>query len=157
MDWPNGVEGRGNPGVASRVQETDGAIGYVEYAYVIENHLTYTNMINRAGMQIEPSMEAFLSAAANADFTNVKDFYLILTDQPGDKSWPITAATYVLLRKDNPADQNHLALKFFDWVLKKGKPEANALGYVALPDGVVTQIEDHWSKEIPNAWKSATE
>ena len=157
VDWPNGVEGRGNPGVASRVQETDGAIGYVEYAYVIENHLTYTNMINGAGMQIGPSMEAFSAAAANADFTHVKDFYLILTNQPGDKSWPITAATYVLLRKDNSAEQNHLALKFLDWVLKKGQPEANALNYVPLPDGVVRQIENHWSKEIPNAWKSATE
>jgi len=86
----------------------------------------------------------------------VQDFYLILTDQPGEKSWPITAATYMLLRKDSPPDQNHLALKFLDWALKKGQDQAKALDYVPLPDAVVKQIEAHWAKEIPDAWKTAS-
>ncbi|HEX3937484.1 MAG TPA: phosphate ABC transporter substrate-binding protein PstS [Xanthobacteraceae bacterium] len=156
VNWPNGVGGKGNPGVASYVQQVDGAIGYVEYAYVIENHMVYTDMVNQAGKTITPTMDAFQDAAANADFTKVQDFYLILTDQPGDKSWPITAATYMLLRKDSPPDQNHLALKFLDWALKKGQDQAKALDYVPLPDAVVQQIEGHWSKEIPDAWKTAS-
>jgi len=155
VNWPNGVGGKGNPGVASYVQQVDGAIGYVEYAYVIQNKLTYADMVNMAGKRITPTMEAFQAAAANADFTKVQDFYLILTDQPGDKSWPITAATYMLLRKDGAPDQNHLALKFLDWALKKGQAQARELDYVPLPDNVVQQIEAAWTKEIPSAWKTA--
>jgi phosphate transport system substrate-binding protein len=155
VNWPNGVGGKGNPGVASYVQQVDGAIGYVEYAYVIENHLTYTDMINESGKRLSPTMDAFQAAAANADFSKVQDFYLILTDQPGEKSWPITAATYMLLRKDSPSDQNHLALKFLDWGLKRGQDQAKALDYVPLPQDVVKQIEQHWTKEIPDAWKLA--
>ena len=155
VNWPNGVGGKGNAGVASYVQQIDGAIGYVEYAYVIENKMVYTNMVNKAGKTLAPTMGAFQAAAANADFTKVKDFYLILTDQPGDKSWPITAATYMLLRKDSPADQNHLALKFLDWALKKGQAQSKALDYVPLPDDVIKQIEAHWTKELGGAWKMA--
>jgi phosphate transport system substrate-binding protein len=154
VNWPNGVGGKGNPGVASYVQQVDGAIGYLEYAYVIENKLIYTDMVNRAGKHVAPTMDAFQAAAANADFTKVKDFYLILTDQPGDKSWPITAATYMLLRKDSAADQNHLALTFLDWALKKGAAQAKALDYVPLPDDVIKQIEAHWTQELPGAWKT---
>jgi phosphate transport system substrate-binding protein len=156
VNWPNGVGGKGNPGVASYVQQVDGAIGYVEYAYVIQNKLTYTDMVNQAGKRIAPTMDAFQAAAGNADFTKVQDFYLILTNQPGDKSWPITAATYMLLRKDSPPDQNHLILKFLDWALKKGQAQATALDYVPMPDAVVRQIEDAWSKSIPGAWKTAS-
>jgi phosphate transport system substrate-binding protein len=156
VNWPNGVGGKGNPGVASYVQQVDGAIGYVEYAYVIQNKLTYTDMVNMAGKRIAPSMEAFEAAAGNADFSKVQDFYLILTNQPGDKSWPITAATYMLLRKDSPPDQNHEALKFLHWALTKGQDQAKALDYVPLPDSVVKQIEDTWAKQIPDAWKTAS-
>ncbi len=155
VNWLNGVGGKGNAGVASYVQQVDGAIGYVEYAYVMENKLVYTDMVNKAGKRLSPTMEAFQAAAANADFSKVQDFYLILTDQPGDKSWPITAATYMLLRKDSPADQNHLALKFFDWALKKGQDQAKALDYVPMPEAVVQQIEQHWASEVPAAWKLA--
>jgi phosphate transport system substrate-binding protein len=155
VNWPNGVGGKGNPGVASYVQQVDGAIGYVEYAYVIQNKLVYTDMVNQAGKRIAPSMDAFQAAAGNADFTKVQAFYLILTDQPGDKSWPITAATYMLLRKDSPADQNNLILKFLYWALTKGQDEAKALDYVPLPDPVVKQITDAWKKQIPEAWKTA--
>jgi phosphate transport system substrate-binding protein len=155
INWPNGIGGKGNAGVASYVQQVDGSIGYVEYAYVVANNLIYTSMVNKAGKALAPTMDAFQAAAGNADFTKVKDFYLILTDQPGDKSWPITAATYMLLRKDNPADQNHLALKFLDWCLTKGQAQARALDYVPLPDDVVKQIEAHWSRELGGAWKMA--
>jgi phosphate transport system substrate-binding protein len=155
VDWPNGVGGKGNPGVAANVQQVGGAIGYVEYAYVIENHLTFTNMINAAGKQVAPTMDTFQAAAANADFSKAKDFYLILTNQPGERSWPITAATYMLLRKDNPADQNREVLKFLDWALKNGQPQAKALKYVPLPDPLVKDIEAHWSRELGGAWELA--
>jgi len=155
VNWPNGVGGKGNAGVAQYVQKVDGSIGYVEYAYVMENKLVYTDMVNKAGKRLAPTMGAFQAAAANADFSKVKDFYLILTDQPGAKSWPITAATYMLLRKDSAADQNHLVLKFLDWCLKKGQAQAKALDYVPLPNDVIKQIEAHWAKELGGAWKMA--
>ena len=157
VNWPVGIGGKGNAGVASYVQKMDGAIGYVEYAYVMQNGLTYTDMINQAGKRLAPAMGAFQAAAANADFSKVKDFYLILTDQPGAKSWPITAATYMLLRKDSPAAQNHLALKFLDWGLRHGQAQAKALDYVPLPDAVVKQIEASWVKTLgTGAWKMAS-
>ena len=112
------------------MQQDGGSIGYVEYAYVIENHMTYVDMINKAGKHVAPTMSAFQAAAANADFSKVKDFYLILTDQPGPESWPITAATYMLLRKDGPEAKNHIVLQFLDWCLKNGQAEATALDYV---------------------------
>ncbi|MDE2364617.1 MAG: phosphate ABC transporter substrate-binding protein PstS [Hyphomicrobiales bacterium] len=153
VNWPNGVGGKGNAGVASYVQQGEGSIGYVEYAYVIENKMTYTDMVNKDGKRVKPEMPAFQAAAANADFTKVKDFYLILTDQPGEKSWPITAATYMLLRKDTAPANNGQALKFLDWALKDGQAQAQQLDYVPLPGDVVKQIEAHWVKELPGAWK----
>jgi phosphate transport system substrate-binding protein len=148
VEWPVGVGGKGNAGVASSVQQVVGSIGYVEYAYVMENHLVYTKMKNADGKVLSPEMGAFQAAAANADFSKVKDFYLILTDQPGDKSWPITAATYMLMRKDAPAADNKAVLSFLDWALKKGQAQAAALAYVPLPDKVVTQIEAAWRAEL---------
>ena len=119
---------------------------------MIENHLVNTSMINRAGKQVAPTMDAFQAAAANADFSKVQNFYLILTDQPGDKSWPITAATYMLLRKDNPPDQNRAVLKFLSWALRDGQREAKNLGYVPLPDNVIGLIESDWSRQLGSAW-----
>jgi len=148
VSWPTGVGGKGNAGVAQYVNQVKGAIGYVEYAYVIENKMVYTKMVNQAGKTIDPTMGAFQAAASNADFTKVKDFYLILTNQPGDKSWPITAATYMLMRKDYPADKNQAVLKFLDWALKKGQKQAEALAYVPMPDSVVKQIEDAWTASL---------
>jgi len=155
VSWPVGVGGKGNAGVASYVQQTQGSIGYVEYAYAVQNHLVYTDMVNAEGKKVAPTMAAFQAAAANADFSKTQNFYLILTDQPGAKSWPITAATYMLLRKDNPADQNHLALAFLDWALKNGQAQAKALDYVPLPADVIKQVEAHWTQELPGAWKTA--
>ena len=101
------------------MQQTVGSIGYVEYAYAMQSKLVYTDMINAAGKRVHPTMEAFQSAAANADFTKVQDFYEILTNQPGAQSWPITAATYMLMRADYPADKNKAMLKFLDWALQE--------------------------------------
>ena len=148
VSWPTGVGGKGNAGVANYVQQVKGALGYVEYAYVMENHLIYADMINKAGKRLKPTMAAFQAAAANADFSKVQNFYLILTDQPGAKSWPITAATYMLLRKDTAPDQNMLALKFLDWALHHGQAQARALDYVPLPESVVKQIEASWAKDL---------
>ena len=157
VEWPVGIGAKGNEGVANNVANTKGSIGYVEYAYAKQNKLTYTDMVNKAGKRLPPTMGAFQAAAANADFSKVQDFYLILTDQPGDKSWPITAATYMLLRKDTAADQNHLALKFLDWGLTKGQADAKALDYVPLPETVVKQIEASWTKQLgDSAWKVAS-
>jgi phosphate transport system substrate-binding protein len=144
VSWPNGVGGKGNAGVANYVQQVSGAIGYVEYAYVMDNHLTYTRMKNKDGKVINPTMGAFEAAAANADFSKVQNFYLILTDQPGPKSWPITAATYMLMRKDAPVADNQSVLHFLDWALRHGQDQAKALDYVPLPDAVVKQIEASW-------------
>ena len=148
VSFPVGVGGKGNAGVAQYVNQIKGAIGYVEYAYVQENKMTYTRMVNAAGATVEPSFATFSNAAANADFSKVQDFYLILTNQPGKDSWPIIAATYMLMRKDYPAAQNAEVLKFLDWCLKKGSEQAKALAYVPLPDSVVKQVETAWSREL---------
>jgi phosphate transport system substrate-binding protein len=148
VNWPNGVGGKGNAGVAGTVQQTVGSIGYVEYAYAKQNNLTWTDMINATGARVKPTMAAFQSAAANADFSKVQDFYEILTNQPGAQSWPITAATYMLMRKDYPADKNKEILKFLDWALHDGQADAEKLDYVPFPDAVIKQIEASWASEL---------
>jgi phosphate transport system substrate-binding protein len=154
VSWPVGSGGKGNAGVAANVQQQKGSIGYVEFAYVMQNKMIYMDMINAAGKKVHPTMAAFQAAAANADFSKAEDFYVILTDQPGNESWPITAATYMLMRKDYPAAQNHDVLSFLDWSLRDGQKEARALDYVPLPDSVVKQIETSWTKSFGNdAWK----
>jgi phosphate transport system substrate-binding protein len=144
VSWPNGEGGKGNAGVAASVQQTVGSIGYVEYAYAKQSNLVYADMINADGKRVAPSMEAFQSAAGNADFSKVKDFYLILTNQQGAASWPITAATYMLMRDDYPADKNKDVLKFLDFALRHGQDDAKKLDYVPFPDNVVKQIEASW-------------
>jgi phosphate transport system substrate-binding protein len=148
VTWPSGIGGKGNAGVAASVQQAVGAIGYVEYAYAMQSKLIYADMTNAAGKRVHPSMGAFQAAAANADFSKVRDFYEILTDQPGAASWPITAATYMLLRADYPADKNRAVLKFLDWALHDGQADAKQLDYVPLPDNVVKQIEASWKTTL---------
>jgi phosphate transport system substrate-binding protein len=148
IDWPSGVGGKGNAGVAADVQQTVGSIGYVEYAYAMQSKLVFTDMINAAGKRVHPDMESFQTAAGNADFTKVQDFYEILTNQPGEKSWPITAATYMLMRADYPAEKNKAVLKFLDWGLKSGQDDAKKLDYVPLPENVVKQIEASWTTTL---------
>ena len=151
VDWPTGLGGKGNEGVSGDVQQTVGSIGYVEYAYAMQNKLTYTDMINAAGQRVKPTMEAFQAAAANADFGKVQDFYLILTNQSGAASWPITAATFMLMRKDYAPDRNRQVLKFLDWALHDGQADAQKLDYVPFPEAVVKQIEESWTSGL-KAW-----
>ncbi|HKX64076.1 MAG TPA: phosphate ABC transporter substrate-binding protein PstS, partial [Rhizomicrobium sp.] len=123
IDWPTGIGAKGNEGVAGNVAQFSGAIGYVEYAYAKQNHLAHVKMINKAGQTVEPTVEAFRSAASNANWDEAakNNFYVILVDQPGAQSWPITATTYILVYK-NPPDQKATqdTLKFFQWSLEKG-------------------------------------
>jgi phosphate transport system substrate-binding protein len=151
VEWPTGIGGKGNAGVAANVAQTVGSIGYVEYAYAKQNKLTHVDMINREGKRVKPTMEAFQSAAANADFSKVQDFYLILTDQPGANSWPIVAATYMLMRNDYPADKNRAILKFLNFGLRDGAADATKLDYVPFPESVVKQIEASWTTHL-HAW-----
>ncbi|MHB1621163.1 MAG: phosphate ABC transporter substrate-binding protein PstS [Sulfuricella sp.] len=148
ISWPNGVGGKGNAGVAAFVKQIPGSIGYVEYAYTMETKLIYTRMVNADNKVVTPSMESFQAASGNADFSKVSDFYLILTNQPGAKSWPITAATYILMRKDYPMAENQKVLKFARWFLEHGQAIAEKLAYVPLPKHTVSLIESYWKKEL---------
>ena len=145
VEWPVGVGAKGSEGVANTVKQTAGSIGYVEYAYASQNALSYTKMVNANGKTVEPNLDSFGAAAANADFANAKNFNLIITNQPGDASWPIAASTWVLIhaQPDDAAAAGE-ALKFFDWAYKNGKDQAKALDYVSIPDSVVTLIEKSW-------------
>ncbi len=122
--WPTGVGGKGNEGVSSYVQHIPGSIGYVEYAYILENKLAYAKLINSAGKTVSPSLKGFQAAAANVDFTKAQDFYVILTNQPGDESWPISGCTWQILRKDAPKATNEEVTKFFDWGFEHGQKMA---------------------------------
>jgi len=149
VEWPVGVGAKGNEGVAGNIGQTKNAIGYVEYAYAKQNKLTYTALINKAGKTVQPTTEAFQAAAANADWAKAPGYYVILTDQPGEASWPITAATFILMHKDatdKKAAQE--AIKFFKWSFEKGGKMAEELDYIPMPDSVVKLIEKTWSAEI---------
>jgi phosphate transport system substrate-binding protein len=147
IDWPTGIGAKGNEGVAGNVAQISGSIGYVEYAYAKQNHLSYTKMVNKAGQTVEPTVETFSTAAASADWTGAakNDFYILFLDQPGAKAWPITATTFVLVYK-NPPDQKATsdALKFFQWGFEKGDQLAIGLDYVPLPENAVKSIEASW-------------
>ena len=150
VDWPVGVGAKGNEGVAGNVAQRAGAIGYVEYAYAKQNHLKYTRMINKSGKVVVPDAGTFKAAAANADWAGAakNGFYIILVDQPGAESWPITATTYILVYK-KPSDQvaTGNVLKFFHWAYANGDDAALKLDYVPLPQNAVQAIEASW-KEI---------
>jgi len=148
VQWPTGVGGKGNAGVAAYVQQVAGSIGYVEYAYAIENKSIYTKMKNHDGQVVSPDLSTFEAAAKGADFTNAQDFYLILTDQPGANSWPISAATYILVRKDSPKNQNDEVLKFVTWCMSNGQNRAKSLSYVPLPEKTVQMIQSYYKKQL---------
>ena len=146
VEWPVGIGAKGNEGVANNVANTKGSIGYVEYAYAKQNKLTFTKMINMDGKTVSPVSASFQAAAANADWAKSPGFYQILTNQSGPESWPITAATFILMRKKAAdAETSKEALKFFDWAFAKGGKEAEALDYIPMPDAVVTLIKKEWS------------
>jgi phosphate transport system substrate-binding protein len=146
--WPTGVGGKGNEGVASYVQRISGAIGYVEYAYAIQNKLTYTLLKNHDGHFVKPESKNFQAAAADADWANAPGFYQILTDQPGKASWPITGATFILMHKSQSNPQAaKMVLEFFKWAYANGDQMAQQLDYIPMPDNVVELIFTEW-KEI---------
>jgi phosphate transport system substrate-binding protein len=149
VEWPVGVGAKGNEGVSGNISQTKNSIGYVEYAYAKQNKLTFTGLINKAGKTVQPTVEAFQAAASNADWAKAPGYYVILTDQPGEKSWPITASTFILMHKD-PADKAAAAeaLKFFKWAFAKGDKMAEELDYIPMPDNVVKMIEKTWSSDI---------
>jgi phosphate transport system substrate-binding protein len=149
LEWPVGLGAKGNEGVANNVAQTGGAIGYVEYAYAKQNKLTYADMVNKEGNKVEPTAAAFSAAAANADWSSQPGYGVILANQPGAESWPMTAATWILVYKkpDNP-EATADALKFFAWSYAKGDEMAGELDYVPMPDNVVKSIEEMWSKDI---------
>jgi phosphate transport system substrate-binding protein len=148
VEWPSGIGAKGNDGVANNVATTPGAIGYVEFAYAEQNKLTFTSMVNKAGKTVAPTMGAFQAAAANANWS-VPGFYQILADQPGDESWPMTAATFILMYKKpaNVAASND-ALEFFKWAYEKGDKMAQDLDYIPMPDNVKKLVEAMWDKDI---------
>jgi len=147
VEWPVGLGAKGNEGVAGQTKQTDGAIGYVEFAYAKQNKMTYTKMVNKDGKAIEPSIESFQAAAGNADWANAKGFYLVLTDEPGAASWPISGASFILVhKKPDSAPAVLTALHFFDWAYKKGDKMAEELAYVPVPDSVVDLVRKQWAE-----------
>lgn len=149
VDWPTGIGGKQNEGVASKVMQIDGSIGYVEYAYAIQNLIPYALLRNHDGHYVQPNTDTFMAAADTADWQNAQGFYMILTNQPGKDTWPIVGATFILMQKsqENP-EQARATLNFLDWAYQHGREIALKLHYVPLPKGVIRLIEDYWSKEI---------
>lgn len=149
VEWPVGVGAKGNEGVAGNVSQTKNSIGYVEYAYAKQNKLTHAAIVNKAGKTVQPTIENFQAAAANADWAKSPGYYVILTDQPGESSWPITGATFILMHK-NPTDKAAAAeaIKFFKWAFEKGDKMAQELDYIPMPDLVVKLIEKTWTADI---------
>ena len=150
VNWPIGAGGKGNEGVAAFVQRLPNSIGYVEYAYVKQNKMTYTLMKNKDGLFVAPDDTAFKAAAAGADWN--KSFYQITTDQPGKTAWPLTNPTYILMYKaqDKPATAAN-ALKFFDWAFVNGDKAADDLDYVPLPDSVKALVRKQWAEQIKDS------
>ena len=152
VQWPAGIGAKGNEGVANNVAQTKGAIGYVEYAYAKQNKLTFTKMVNKDGKTVAPTAEAFQAAAANADWNSQPGFGVILANQPGAGSWPMTAATWILIYKKAPdAAATTEALKFFAWSYSKGQDMAKDLDYVPMPSKTVSDIQKMWSADIKDA------
>src|SRR4051812_36710712 len=152
VQWPAGIGAKGNEGVANNVANTKGSIGYVEYAYAKQNKLTFTKMINKSGKAVAPTAENFQASAANADWKSQPGYGVILANQPGDQSWPMTAATWILLyKKPQDAAPTAEALKFFAWSYAKGGKMAEELDYIAMPAKVVGDIQKMWGADIKDA------
>jgi phosphate transport system substrate-binding protein len=152
VKWPVGVGGKGNEGVAANVQRIKNSIGYVEYAYAKRNKMGHTQLKNAEGQFVQPDDETFKAAASGADWAKTPGFGVVLTDQPGKNSWPITGASFILMHKvQADANRGKEVLKFFDWAYKNGGPAAAELDYVAMPAPVVKQIEDAWKAQAKDA------
>ena len=149
VQWPAGIGAKGNEGVANMTRQTQGAIGYVEYAYVKQNKMTYAKLINSTGKAVEPSSASFQAAAAGADWANSDNFHVLLTDQPGEASWPITGASFILIPTEpKDATTTKAALDFFRWAYEHGGDMASQLDYVPMPKDVVGLVEKAWSSSI---------
>ena len=152
VKWPAGINGKGNEGVASYVRQQSGAIGYVEYAYALQNKMTYVQMKNREGQFVAPNDKSFSAAASNGHWSAEAGFYEILTDEPGKASWPITGATFILMQKvqDHP-DHARAALDFFAWAYAHGSKSALALDYIPMPENVVKLVQAEWKRAFKDA------
>jgi phosphate transport system substrate-binding protein len=152
VQWPVGIGAKGNEGVANNVANTQGAIGYVEYAYALQNKLTYARLINKAGKPVSPTSESFQAAAVNADWKSQPGYGVLLANQPGDASWPITAPTWILIYKEpKDVEATREALKFFAWAYANGGKMADELHYVPMPANVVKDIQAMWAQDIKDA------
>jgi phosphate transport system substrate-binding protein len=149
VNWPTGIGGKGNEGVAAYVDQIKGSIGYVELAYATENKMTFAALKNKNNEFVEPTEQSFEAAASHANWTEQPDFYEIITDAPGAGSWPIAATVFILMYKDPkvPA-QSKEALDFFKFALNEGAADAKALNYIPLPPSLVKLIEAYWAKNI---------
>lgn len=143
VDWPAGIGGKGNEGVANYAKRVKYSIGYVEFAYAKQNKLTHTLLKNPAGTFVEPSFESFKDAAASGKFDTKNHFYLWLTNGPGKNAWPIAGATFILLAKEK-TESNKSTVKFYDWAFKNGDKTAERLVYVPLPDSLKEKIRNYW-------------
>lgn len=149
LEWPTGVGGKGNEGVAAYVKQINGGIGYVEYAYALQNKLAYALVRNGANRYVKPDNASFSAAASSADWKNARDFNLIMTNAPGAAAWPITATTWVILYKQpKDAARSKVVLDFFKWSFENGQAQATSLDYVPLPKNLVQMIEAYWAKNI---------
>lgn len=149
VNWPAGVGGKGNEGVATYVKRIKNTIGYVEFAYAVQNKLTHAKLRNKAGSFADPSMESFMAAAESADWKGTPGFGVVLTDQSGKGAWPIAGATFILV-PENPKEcaKAKEVLTFFDWAYKSGGGMAKALDYVPIPKNVYELMEQAWAKEV---------
>jgi phosphate transport system substrate-binding protein len=147
--WPTGIGGKGNEGVAALVKQIKGGIGYVELSFALQGKMTYASMQNRAGKFVLPSDESFAAAARSAEWADARDFYLVITNAPGEASWPLTATNFILMhRKPKNAASAHAAKEFFSWVYANGDAAARKLDYVPLPADLVKQIQGYWAQNM---------
>lgn len=150
VSWPSGVGGKGNEGVAAYIQRIKGAIGYLEYAYILQNKMTYALVQNAAGQYPAPGKASFQAAAASAEWSKTSDFDLVLTNAPGDNAYPITATSFILIhRAAGATGAVKSALDFFRWAFAHGGDDAEALAYVPLPASLTAAIEAYWQANLP--------
>ncbi len=149
VEWPVGIGAKGNEGVAANVSQTVGSVGYVEYAYAMQNKMTYADMVNKAGKRVSPTAPAFAAAAVSADWKGTPGYGVVLANEPGDQTWPMTAATFILMyKKADNAEASGAALKFFGWAYDKGAKMAEDLVYIAMPEAVTKDVKALWASSI---------
>ncbi len=149
VSWPAGIGGKGNEGVAAFVKKMKGSIGYVEYAYALQNKMANALLKNKDGNFVAPTSENFQAAAAGADWANAEGYYVVLTDQPGAKAWPITGASFILIyKKQRKPEQAQAVMRFFDWCYRNGAEAALKLDYVPMPQAVADMVRATWSASV---------